>query len=306
MATGFKISQLTRVTTPSLSDLFETSQSDVSYSITLGQMTGSILDNIACRVATTGALTATYDNGTSGVSATLVNAGALAALTIDGISVAAGNRVLVKNQGSALQNGVYVVTAVGDASTAWRLTRSLDFDEPNEIVAGKLFTIGEGTTNGKTQWLVTTTGAVTIGVTNITFESNIVAGTGITKTNNTISTTLTLSGTYTPTLTNVANLDASTPYQCQYMRVGSVVTVSGLVDVDPTAGATPTELGISLPIASTLAAAQNCAGTAFASAIAGQGAAIMGDVANARAQMAWISGDTTNQPMYFNFSYLII
>ncbi len=114
-----------------------------------------------------------------------------------------------------------------------------------------------------------------------------------------------LSGTYTPTLTNVANLDASTAYSCQYLRVGSVVTVSGRVDVDPTA-AVATQLGISLPVASNLANANECAGTGFASAIAGQGAAIRGDATNDRAEMVWTAVDITNQPMFFSFCYRVI
>lgn len=113
-------------------------------------------------------------------------------------------------------------------------------------------------------------------------------------------------GTYTPTLTNVANLDASTAYVCQYMRVGNTVTVSGKVDVDPTLITTSTQLGITLPVASNLANAEDCAGVAFASGIAGQGAAILGDAANNRAQMQWISTDLTNQPMYFTFTYEVI
>lgn len=115
-----------------------------------------------------------------------------------------------------------------------------------------------------------------------------------------------ISGTYTPTLTNVANLSASTAYQCQYIRVGRVVTVSGKVDVDPTLAATSTQLGISLPIASNLGANEDCAGSAFANAIAGQGAAILGDATNNRAQMEWVSADITNQSMYFIFQYEVI
>lgn len=115
-----------------------------------------------------------------------------------------------------------------------------------------------------------------------------------------------ISGTYTPTLTNVANLDASTVYDAQFMRVGSVVTVSGKVDVDPTLAVTLTQLGISLPFASALTAEEQCAGTAFASGIAGQGAAIRADATNDRAEMAWISGDVTNQPMYYTFTYQVI
>ena len=114
-----------------------------------------------------------------------------------------------------------------------------------------------------------------------------------------------LSGTYTPTLTNVTNLTASTAYQCQYSQVGTVVTVSGKVDVDPTA-AVATELGISLPIASNLATAQNCGGVAFAAAVAGQGAAILADAANDRASMQWVAADLANRSMHFTFQYVVI
>ena len=117
----------------------------------------------------------------------------------------------------------------------------------------------------------------------------------------------TLTGTtYTPTLTNVANLDASTAYQCQYMRISNTVFVSGRVDVDPTLAATSTKLGISLPVASNIGATEDVGGAAFASGIAGQGASILGDAANDRAQMQWLSGDVTNQAMYFTFGYQII
>lgn len=115
-----------------------------------------------------------------------------------------------------------------------------------------------------------------------------------------------VSNTYTPTLTNVANLDASTPYVTSYARLGAAVVVWGKVDVDPTIAATATQLGISLPITSNLANAQECGGTAFCPAVAGQGAAILGDTVNDRAQMEWISGDITNQPMYFVFGYQVI
>ena len=113
-------------------------------------------------------------------------------------------------------------------------------------------------------------------------------------------------GVYTPALTNVANLDASTAYECQYLRVGNVVTVSGRVDVDPTAGATSTQLGIALPLASNLGAPEDCAGAAFASGVASQGAAVLGDAVNNRAQMTWVSADVTNQAMYFTFQYQVI
>jgi len=113
-------------------------------------------------------------------------------------------------------------------------------------------------------------------------------------------------GTYTPTLTGVANVAASTAYECQYLRVGNTVTVSGKLDVDPTLTVTETKLGISLPIASNFGAAEDCAGVAFASGIAGQGAAIRADATNDRAEMVWIAGDVTNQPMLMIFTYAVV
>lgn len=112
--------------------------------------------------------------------------------------------------------------------------------------------------------------------------------------------------TYTPGLTNVANLSASTAYSAQYMRLGSSVLVSGRVDVDPVLAATSTQLGLDLPVASNFANANECAGTVFSPTIAAQGASILGDATNNRAQMEWISADVTNQPMYYIYLYRVI
>ncbi len=112
-------------------------------------------------------------------------------------------------------------------------------------------------------------------------------------------------GIYTPTLTNVSNLDASTAYSAQYLRVGGVVTVSGRVDVDPTLIAILTLLGISLPIPSRFDNVEECAGTAYDPG-AVQGAAIAADPANDRAEMQWISGDISNEAMYYTYTYRII
>ena len=114
-----------------------------------------------------------------------------------------------------------------------------------------------------------------------------------------------VTGTWTPTLTNVTNLTGSTAYQGQYVRIGSKVIASGKVDADPTA-AGQVQLGISLPVASNLGAAEDCSGTAVCLTVAGDSAAILGDAANNRAQMEWIAVDLTNQPRYFVFLYDII
>ncbi len=110
---------------------------------------------------------------------------------------------------------------------------------------------------------------------------------------------------WTPTLTNVLNLDASTAFQGQYIRAGNSVFAACRVDVDPTA-AGAVQLGISLPVASNIGAIEDVAGVAFASGIAGQGAAIRGDAANDRAELVYIAVDVTNQPMYAVFGYQVI
>lgn len=115
-----------------------------------------------------------------------------------------------------------------------------------------------------------------------------------------------VSGPFTPTLTNAANLDASTAYAGFYLQLMNVVIYAGKADVDPTAPGVETRLGIELPVASAFANQHDCAGVAFASGIAGQGAAIRADAVNDRAEMVWIAGDISNQPMYYIAIYSVI
>lgn len=114
--------------------------------------------------------------------------------------------------------------------------------------------------------------------------------------------------TYTPTITNVANVTTSTAKACQYFRIGSVVHVSGQVDVTPTAGAASTTIGISLPIASALSASEQCAGTACEGGT-GQYApgAILADSTNDRASLVFKSVSAgAVHAMLFAFTYRII
>lgn len=110
-----------------------------------------------CRVGTTAALTATYNNGASGVGATLTNSGTQAALVLDTIALAVNNRVVVKDQVATLQNGIYTVTDVGSVSTNWVLTRATDYDEPSDIQPGDLALITEGSINENSSWVETVT-----------------------------------------------------------------------------------------------------------------------------------------------------
>lgn len=113
------------------------------------------------------------------------------------------------------------------------------------------------------------------------------------------------SGVYTPTLFNVTNLDGSTAYESQWIRVGSVVTVSGKFDADSTAGGTATQLGMSLPVASDIGALEDLGGTAVSGG-SSQTGSISGDLTNNRARVDYISADTTNRVMSFIFAYQVI
>lgn len=119
-----------------------------------------------------------------------------------------------------------------------------------------------------------------------------------------LSSLLPTSGTYTPTLTNTTNLDASTAFPARWIRVGNEVFVSGTVQVDATALA-QSELGISLPIASNFAASTDCSGAAGGSSVQ-QSAAIVGDATNDRARMQWLASTTAAQNMSFTFGYTVI
>lgn len=122
----------------------------------------------ACVFGTTSALpSSTYNNGTSGVGATL-RASVNGLLTVDGIAAVVGYRILVKNQASTLQNGIYVVSNAGSVSAAWLLTRANDFNQTSEIPVGATTFVSTGTVNEGTTWAQTAT-VTTIGTSPITF-----------------------------------------------------------------------------------------------------------------------------------------
>ena len=117
-----------------------------------------------------------------------------------------------------------------------------------------------------------------------------------------------VSSTYTPTFVNAANVAASTPAVCQYMRVGSVVTVSGTCSIDPTTASLLTRLGITLPVASAFANINECGGTAASidSTVQYSGA-IYADAANDRAELRFLCGTVVTAVVWaFSFTYRVI
>lgn len=438
-----------------------------------GLATKNYVDSIAqglspkapSQAASTVTLTVTYANGASGVGATLTNAGAQAAFSVDGYSASANDRILIKDQSSTFQNGIYTVTTVGSGATNWVLTRAVDMDSASEFYGGTTLILN-GTTQSNTTWTENTV-VVTVGTTAVTFVQTgtqialpvvvtnggtgratsttayglLAAGTTATGVQQTLATgsagqvlrsggssalpafstatypatatntgrilredgtnwvettsafsdtyaasgflyangannvsglatannglpvtgntgvpvllagpgttgnilqsnaaaapsfsTATYpstagtsgnalvsngtnflasvnvsSGTYTPTLFNTTNVAASTAYACQWMRVGSVVTVSGAVDVDPTLAATVTLLGMSLPVASNFGNFNEAGGTMISyNAATGEVWAAQADPTNDRITWSTSQCGTANVGHSFTFTYQII
>ena len=164
------------------------------------QVAGGVIDfKESVRVATTaaGTLASDFENGD----------------TIDGVVVATNDRILIKNQSAGDENGIYTVNASGAPS------RSSDADTSAEVTTGMFCFIEEGTSNAKTGWLLTTTGAITLDTTALTFEKfsevgqlldDLVAGAGLTKTNETVDVVATTSGGLTVNADDIGiNLDTN-------------------------------------------------------------------------------------------------
>jgi hypothetical protein len=142
----------------------------------------------AVSLATTAALPAnTYNNGSSGVGATLTG-NANGALSVDSTLTVVAERILVKNEAAGANNGVYTVTQVGTAGTPYILTRATDFNTVgtgvNQIDEGDFFLVTSGTANVNTAWVQQTAPPITIGTTAIVFQQfsapiTYTAGTGL-------------------------------------------------------------------------------------------------------------------------------
>ena len=143
----------------------------------------------SCKLATTANLTATYSNGSLGVGATLTNSGTQGTLTLDSTAANLNDRILVKDQTTATQNGIYVVSNVGGASTNWVLTRATPEDQPSELTGGAFTFVEEGVLNANNGYTFTHTGVPTFGTTNLDVSQfsgagQITAGAALTKDGN--------------------------------------------------------------------------------------------------------------------------
>ena len=182
------------------------------------------ITNLATPTQSTDAATKAYvDSVTEGLH---IHASAVAATTgnisisadleagdiIDGVTLVAGDRVLVKNQSTASENGIYVVQSSGAA------VRATDFDQPAEVDGGDFIFVTGGTVNDNTGWVQTSTGVATIGTDPIYFTQfsgagTFLAGNGLSLAGSTfsINTAVTADLTTAQTLTNkTINLSSNT------------------------------------------------------------------------------------------------
>jgi hypothetical protein len=139
------------------------------YLATEGYVINAIsqIGNAPCIATTTTNLSANYVNGTSGVGATLTSV-LSQVFIIDGITPAVGARVLIKDQSTAFQNGIYTVTNAGAVGTSWILTRATDFDSASQMFVGDTVFVATGMANGVTAWMQTAT-VTTVGTSIIKF-----------------------------------------------------------------------------------------------------------------------------------------
>ncbi len=141
--------------------------------------------------------TVTYNNGSSGVGATLTTTGSYT--TIDGVTLSNGMRILVKNEANAAHNGIY------DRTSTTVLTRSTDFDTPTEMAGGDFVFVTAGTLYDSTGWVmtdaVTTVGTSNVNWTQFSGAGTYTAGTGLTLTGSQFSVNVAQ-----PTITSVGTL----------------------------------------------------------------------------------------------------
>jgi hypothetical protein len=147
----------------------------------------------SCTVATTADTSSwTYSNGTAGVGATLTASGN-GAVSLDSIALTLNMRVLVKDQSPSSENGIYYVSTAGAGGATLVLTRALDANQPAELTGGSFTFVEQGTTQAENGYVFTHNGEPTFGTGNTALTvaqfsgaGQVVAGTGLTKSGNTI------------------------------------------------------------------------------------------------------------------------
>jgi hypothetical protein len=185
----------------------------------------------SCNAATTGTLasitggTVTYNNGTAGVGATLTLSVALT--TLDGYTLVNGDRLLIKNEVTSANNGIYTWATGGTV-----LTRATDFDTNVEIASGDFTFVTNGTLYANTGWVqtlpVTTVGTSPISWTQFSGAGAYTAGTGLTLTGTQFS--------ITNTAVTAAAYGSATQVGTFTVNAQGQLTLAGNTTVTPAVG----------------------------------------------------------------------
>jgi len=138
------------------------------------QASTAFVVHAAVRAATTSNLATIYNNGTAGVGATLTADTNRAFTTLDGVTGwSLGQRILIKNQTNAFENGIYTLTSLGETDVSpWVLTRATDMDEAEagEIANNAYVYVTAGSTQIGTSWVLSQLADITVGTTALPFD----------------------------------------------------------------------------------------------------------------------------------------
>ena len=236
---------------------------------------------VAVLAASTASQTGTYSNGTAGVGATFTIT-ATGTYSLDGVAInTIGQRILLKNQSSGFQNGIYTATIVGAVAVSAVFTRATDYNSSSNINSTGAIPVQSGTVNTTTSWLLTST-VTTVGTDSLTYSqfsinpANAGTLTSVATTAPLGGGTITTSGTLTcatcATTTNGGALSGTSPV---------AISAAGAISLSGGAGQIPNGASGAFTATPSLGTDNSVAGTLQISNSA------------ANAHTIWSSGATT-------------